>query len=103
LDGSIAEIVAHTGELEAHGAHGLDLLTYRYTGDAAQLLREVVRATKLPIVSAGSIATYDRILEVWQAGAWGFTIGSAFFENCFVPNGTFGDNLRAVVNWLGQQ
>lgn len=103
LDGEIKDIVAHAGQLQANGAHGMDLLTYRYAGDAARLLREVVQATSVPIVSAGSIASYDRILEVWQAGAWGFTIGSAFFENCFVPNGTFGDNLRAVVNWLQQQ
>lgn len=103
LDGTIDQIVAHTCELEAQGAHGMDLLTYRYTGNAPQLLREVVKATHLPIVSAGSIASYDRIKEVWEAGAWGFTIGSAFFENCFVPDSTFGENLRAVVAWLQQQ
>jgi hypothetical protein len=103
LDGQIDDIVAHACQLQALGAHGLDLLTYRYAGDAAHLLREVVQATSVPIVSAGSIATYDRILEVWQAGAWGFTIGSAFFENRFVPDSTFGENLRAVVGWLQQQ
>jgi len=103
LDGQIDDIVAHACQLQALGAHGLDLLTYRYTGDALHLLREVVQATSVPIVSAGSIATYERILEVWQAGAWGFTIGSAFFENRFVPDSTFGENLRAVVGWLQQQ
>lgn len=100
LDGTIDEIVAHARQLEAHGVHGMDLLTYRYTGDAPRLLREVVRAASVPIVSAGSIATYDRILEVGQAGAWGFTIGSAFFEKRFVPDGTFADNVRAVADWL---
>lgn len=103
LDGSIPEIVAHACELQGQGAHGMDLLTYRYTGDAGRLLREVVQATSVPIVSAGSIASYDRIVEVWQAGAWGFTIGSAFFESRFVPGATFGDNLRAVVDWLHRQ
>jgi len=100
LDGTLDEIVAHARQLEALGAHGMDLLTYRYTGDAPRLLREVVNATSVPIVSAGSIASYERILEVWQAGAWGFTIGSAFFESRFMPEGTFEDNLLAVVNWL---
>jgi tRNA-dihydrouridine synthase len=103
LDGSIDDIVTHAQALQTQGAHGLDLLTYRYTGDAPQLLREVVEATNIPIVSAGSIASYERIHEVWAAGAWGFTIGSAFFENCFVPGATFGENLRAVVAWLQQQ
>jgi hypothetical protein len=100
LDGTIDEIVAHARQLEAHGVHGMDLLTYRYTGDAPRLLREVVKATSVPIVSAGSIATYDRINEVWQAGAWGFTVGSAFFESRFVPQGAFEDNLMVMVDWL---
>lgn len=103
LDGAIDEIVSHARQLEANGAHGMDLLTYRYTGDAPRLLREVVQATSVPIVSAGSIASYDRIAEVWQAGAWGFTVGSAFFESRFVPEGSFEDNMMAVVDWLQRQ
>lgn len=102
LEGTIEEIVAHARQLESIGAHGLDLLTYRYTGDAPRLLREVVQATSIPIVSAGSIASYERISEVWQAGAKRFTIGSAFFESQFVPNASFKDNLQAVVDWLAQ-
>lgn len=100
LEGTVDEIVAHARHLEAQGAHGMDLLTYRYAGNAPHLLREVVRATTIPIVSAGSIASYERIHEVWAAGAWGFTIGSAFFENRFVPNGGFENNMRVVAQWL---
>jgi hypothetical protein len=103
LDGTIEEIVAHARELESYGAHGLDLLTYRYAGDAAHLLTQVVQATQVPIVSAGSIASFERITEVWDSGAWGFTIGSAFFEKQFVPNGSFEENVLAVCNWLQQQ
>jgi len=103
LDGTIDEIVAHARELESYGAHGLDLLTYRYAGDAAHLLTQVVQATQVPIISAGSIASFERITEVWDSGAWGFTIGSAFFESQFVPNGSFEENVLAVCNWLQQQ
>jgi hypothetical protein len=103
LDGTIDEIVAHARELESYGAHGLDLLTYRYAGDAAHLLTQVVQATQVPIVSAGSIASFERITEVWDSGAWGFTIGSAFFEKQFVPDGSFEENVLAVCNWLQQQ
>jgi hypothetical protein len=103
LGGTINEIVSHACELESIGAHGLDLLTYRYNGDAARLLRQVVEATNIPIVSAGSIASFDRIQEVWEAGAWGFTIGSAFFEKKFVPDGSFNENVFAVCKWLEQQ
>lgn len=103
LDGTIDEIVAHACELESYGVHGLDLLTYRYNGEAFHLLKQVVQATKIPIVSAGSIATFDRITEVWDAGAWGFTIGSAFFDRQFVPEGSFEENILAVCNWLQEQ
>ena len=103
LDGTIDEIVAHARQLEAHGVHGLDLLTYRYNGEASRLLKLVVEATNIPIVSAGSIATFERITEVWDSGAWGFTIGSAFFERQFVPDGSFEENVLAVCDWLGKQ
>lgn len=103
LDGTIDEIVAHARQLEDRGVHGLDLLTYRYDGEASRLLKLVVDATKIPIVSAGSIASFERITEVWDSGAWGFTIGSAFFERQFVPNGSFAENVLAVCDWLGQQ
>ena len=103
LDGEIKEIVAHARELEGYGVHGLDLLTYRYNGEATHLLKQVVEATKVPVVSAGSIASFERINEVWDTGAWGFTIGSAFFDRQFVPNGSFEENVLAVFNWLEEQ
>ncbi len=100
LDGTIEEIVEHARDMEAKGVDGMDLLTYRYTGDAPKLLQKVVEATGVPMVSAGSIDAYDRIAEVRDTGAWGFTIGTAFFEKKFIPDGTFQDNMMAVWDWL---
>jgi hypothetical protein len=103
LDGTIDDIVAHASKLEGYGVHGLDLLTYRYNGEASRLLKQVVEATNIPIVSAGSIASFERINEVWDSGAWGFTIGSAFFDKKFVPDGSFEQNVLAVCDWLKEQ
>ena len=100
LDGTIEEIVQHACDMEAKGVDGMDLLTYRYTGDAPGLLLEVVKATGVPMVSAGSIDSYDRIAEVRDTGAWGFTIGTAFFEKKFISDGSFQDNMMAVWDWL---
>jgi len=100
LNGTLEEIVNHACFLESKGVQGMDLLSYRYTGDAPQLLREVVAATNVPIVSAGSIESYKRLAEVWQAGAWGFTIGSALFDKKFVAGGSFLENTLAVCDWL---
>ena len=102
MDGTIDEIVAHARFLESKGVPGMDLLSYRYIGDAPLLLREVVKATMVPIVSAGSIDSYKRLAEVWQSGAWGFTIGSALFDKKFIPDGTFLDNTIAVCDWLAK-
>ena len=102
LGGTIDEIVHHARFLESKGVQGLDLLAYRYDGDARRLLQEVVRATHIPIVCAGSIASYKRIAEVWDAKSWGFTIGSAFFEMDFVPGGSFNANVADVADWLSR-
>lgn len=102
LDGTIDEIVEHAKSMEAKGVDGLDLLTYRYTGDPVALLKEVVKATSIPIVSAGSIESYRRIAEVRDAGAWGYTIGTAFFEKKFIPDGSFNDNMMAAWDWVQQ-
>jgi hypothetical protein len=100
MDGDIDEIVTHARFLQSKGVQGMDLLSYRYVGDAYCLLREVVKATNVPIVSAGSIDSYKRLAEVWKAGAWGFTIGSALFDKKFAPGGSFLDNILEVCAWL---
>jgi hypothetical protein len=103
LDGTIENTVNHAKFLECQGVQGLDLLAYRYTGDAPRLLKEVVQSVKIPLVCAGSVATFERIAEVFDSGAWGFTIGSAFFDQKFVPQGDFRENLFAVSEWMKQQ
>jgi len=100
LDGGIDQIVEHARSLESKGVQGLDLLSYRYVGDALELLRAVVAATNVPIVSAGSIESYKRLGEVRDSGAWGFTIGSALFDKKFVPEGSFKENIIAICDWL---
>jgi hypothetical protein len=103
LDGKIEDIVDDIKSMTAKGVDGFDLLTYRYTGDPVKLLIEVVKESNVPLVSAGSIDSYNRIQEVWDAGAWGFTIGSAFFDKKFVATGSFKDNILAVCDWLENQ
>ena len=100
LDGTLEEVVAHAKELEAKGVDGIDLLSYRYTGDPVKLLAEVVKAVKIPVVSAGSIDTYDRIMEVVGTGADGMTMGSALFAKKFKADGDFRENLELVCDYM---
>lgn len=100
LDGTVDEIVSHARQLELKGVDGMDLLSYRFKGDPVRLLSAVVAATTVPIISAGSIVSLERIAEVRKTGTWGFTIGSAFFEKQFTPEGSFRDNVLTVIDWL---
>jgi hypothetical protein len=82
LTGAPQAIAAHAGELTARpGVHGLDLLAYRHPDtDPVALTRRVVEAASGPVIVAGSIVGAEQIRAVQDAGAWGFTIGGAVFE-----------------------
>jgi hypothetical protein len=82
LEGEVAEIAASAGELTSMpGVHGLDLLAYRHaTADVPALTRAVVAAAHGPVIAAGSVISAGQIHDLAEAGAWGFTIGSAIFD-----------------------
>ena len=101
LEGSADEIIADARRLEAKGVYGLDLLAYRAVQtDPEALAERVIRESGIPILVAGSINTFDRILLEERWHSWGFTIGSALFTAQFVPGGDFRENLKAVVDFM---
>ena len=98
LEGSLEEMVDEARAALAGGAAGIDLLGYRYTGDAAALNRDFVAALDAPVVLAGSVNSYARLDEVRAANPWAFTIGSAFFEGCFGQG--FAEQINRVVEYV---
>jgi hypothetical protein len=82
LEGSIEEIAAHAAELTSlEGVSGVDLLAYRHaTVNVLELTAAVVAASHGPVIAAGSVVTEEQVKGLAQAGAWGFTIGSAIFD-----------------------
>lgn len=98
LTGGIAEIVAEAQRVVAAGADGVDLLGYRYAGDAVALNRALCESLPGRVCIAGSIDSYQRLDEVKEAGAALFTIGGAFFENKFAD--TFAGQIDKVCNYL---
>lgn len=102
LDGSIEDIVAEGKKLIELGADGFDLLLYRYKYPEKidALIKECVTGLNAPVVSAGSINSWERLQATIDQKVWGFTIGGAFFEKKFVPDGTYRDNVKAVVDYL---
>ena len=62
------------------GVHGLDLLAYRSKEDVPALIKAVCAAVSKPVYVAGSIDTAERIAILKEAGAAGFTIGTAALD-----------------------
>ncbi len=84
LEGSIDEIVANAKALAARdGVHGLDLLAYRSHVDVPALMKAVCAAVSKPVFVAGSIDSPQRIAIVKEAGAAGFTIGTAALNGTY--------------------
>jgi len=73
---------------------------YKYPEKIDTLVRKLVAEVKVPIVSAGSINSFNRLQETIDQGVWGFTIGGAFFDKKFIPGGSYRDNVAAVVDKL---
>lgn len=105
LEGSVDFMLEQTREYMAKGAVGVDLLGYRYVeGDAnvlsAAYIKAAEKAISAPTILAGSIASEERMKLVKQMDPAYFTMGSALFTKNFVKDGSFRDNLEAVVKFL---
>jgi hypothetical protein len=100
LEGSIEEIVAEGQKLQAIGVDAFDLLAYRHVDDPEALATAFIKAITIPVILAGTVNSFDRIDRVKAMGAWGFTIGGAFFEKQFVKDGSFPDQVAAVAQHL---
>ncbi len=100
LEGNIPEIIHEAKQIERLGVDGFDLLAYRYVGDAEGLAREFIRTVKVPVVMAGSIDSFKRLDRVRELGPWGFTIGSAFFDERFIPGAPFREQIQKVTEYL---
>ncbi len=97
LTGSIEDMVSEAQRYIAAGAYGIDLLGYRYEGDALLLNKTLVSEVDAPVCLAGSIDSFRRLDEVKSVSPWAFTIGSAFFENRF--DGTFAEQIDKVCDY----
>lgn len=92
LGGTIQGMIDEAKALLDKGVDGIDLLAYRYTGDAEKLIEKFVAEVPAPVCIAGSIDSFQRLDVMKRTAPWGFTIGGAFFEN------KFGDDFAQQVD-----
>lgn len=100
LDGTVKDMIQEAKTYIAKGVYGIDLLGYRYTGDATCLNREFVANVNAPVCIAGSVNSYERLTELKSIAPWAFTIGGAFFENKF--DGTFQEQINKVCEYVNR-
>lgn len=98
LKGSIQGMIDEANSYLKKGVYGIDLLGYRYVGDAKKLNKEFVSNVKAPVCIAGSINSFKRLDEIKDANPWTFTIGGAFFEKKFGED--FGDQINTVCDYI---
>ena len=98
LGGTLEEIVASARRIGAlPGVHGLDLLAYRASVDVPMLMAEVCRQADVPVIMAGSIDTTARIQIVRDAGAAGFTVGTAALDERFPAQARLLAQLKTIL------
>ncbi len=100
LEGPASEIVASAARLaDLEHVHGLDLLAYRFDGDVPALMAQVCAAVAKPVIVAGSIDSAARVDAVAQAGAAGFTVGTAAFDGVFPADRQgFAAQVRSILD-----
>lgn len=99
LGGSPQEVEAHCRRFAALGCAGVDLLAYRATeADPLDLIRAARKGMDGYLAVAGSIDSPERIRAVADAGADGFTIGTAALEGAFSPRkGALASQLADIL------
>lgn len=98
LSGNIATLIQEAQNYIDKGVYGINLLGYRYTGDATLLNKTFLQHINAPVCLAGSINSYERLDEIKEVQPWAFTIGSAFFEKKFGENMT--EQINSVYNYM---
>jgi NAD(P)H-dependent flavin oxidoreductase YrpB (nitropropane dioxygenase family) len=102
LRGAIPDVVEDARRAESLGAHGINLLAYRYDGDVDELVQEVVSAISIPVIAAGSVDSAQRVRALADGGAWAFTIGTAALERKLVPGAPIEEQLAHVLAATGE-
>lgn len=99
LGGSPDQVLADCARFTAMGCAGVDLLAYRATqADPLDLVRAARKTTDGYLAVAGSIATGEQLEALCDAGADGFTVGTAVFDGSFFPEATsMGDRVSRIL------
>ncbi len=100
LGGGAQEVEAHCAAFAALGCAGADLLAYRAVeADPLALVRAARCGLKSKtLICAGGVDSPARIAALREAGADGFTVGTAAFDGVFAPGEPLTAQLKAILS-----
>lgn len=97
LDGTVASITAHIARMR-EAVDGVNVLAFRHRSlPGEEVLVGVQEHAGLPVISAGSINSIERVRAVAELGVWAFTIGGAALDCAIVPGASLRQQLSAVL------
>ena len=80
---------------------GICLSVYRYQdGDPEEMAMEFLKNVDSPMIITGSIGNDERLEFVKNLKPWGFTIGSALFDDSFGHYDKIADKIDAIMEKL---
>lgn len=102
LYGTHQEIIDDAKRILSYdGVEGICLSVYRYQdGDPEAMAMEFVNSIDKPMIVTGSISNDERLEFVKNMKPWGFTIGSALFDDSFGHFEHISDKIDAILNKL---
>ena len=101
LYGTHEEIIGDARRMLDKDVDGICLSVYRYVdGKPEELAADFVRQLNKPFMIAGGINGLHRLDAVKKLSPWGFTIGSALFDNSFGENNTIIEKLDDIKAYI---
>lgn len=98
LHGTIQDVLDDTTNVLKYPVEGINLLAYRFEGDANALIDNFTATFDTPLYFSGSINSYERLDKIKACNAMAFTIGGAFFEHKF--GDSFAGQIETVIDYL---
>jgi len=101
LYGTHEEIIQDALRIVSHdGVDGICLSIYRYVdGDPQKMANEFVKRVTAPLIVSGSLNTKERLDFVKTLKPWGFTMGSALFDDS-LDGDTMQDKLEFLRKYM---
>ena len=104
LSGTAERIILEAQKYMEKGVYGVNLLGYRYGGNAEALIRRVLPAMhgyRIPVCLTGGINSFRQLDVIRNTAPQFFTVGSAFFDSRF--GNTIAGQIDIVCGYLEKE